>query len=77
MHKIVFQNPDGKPKPAIEQTYTSIISASISEIKCKTHDKNVEFDLVFDAPNIYLINITACCDEFKAIIDDQVAQMLS
>ena len=77
MHKIVFQNPDGKPNPAMEQTYTSIISASISEIKCVTHGKSVEFKLVFNSPNIYLIQITACCDEFKSIIDDKVAQMLS
>lgn len=77
MHKIVFQNPDGKPKPALVQTYTSIISASISDIKCETHSKSVEFKLVFDPPNTYFIEITACCDEFKAIIDDKVAQMLS
>jgi len=77
MNKIVFQNPDGKPKPSIAQTYNSIISASISEIKCKTHDKSVDFKLVFNAPNTYVIDVTACCDEFKAIIDDQVAHMLS
>ncbi|MBI9054390.1 MAG: hypothetical protein JEY96_11270 [Bacteroidales bacterium] len=77
MNKIVFQNPDGKPKPSIEQTYSSIISANISEIKCKTHDKNADFKLVFDAPNTYFIHINACCDEFKAIIEDQVARMLS
>ncbi len=77
MHKIVFQNPDGRPKPAIAETYTSIISANISEIKCKTHGKSVVFKLVFNAPNIYLVEITACCDEFKAIINDKVAQMLS
>ncbi|MFC2151838.1 hypothetical protein ACFLSE_04855 [Bacteroidota bacterium] len=77
MHKIVFQNPDGMPKPAMAETYTSIISGSISEIKCKTHDKSVAFKLIFDPPNTYLIEITACCDEFKAIIDDEVAHMLS
>lgn len=77
MHKIVFQNPDGQPKPAMEHTYTSIISASISGIKCATHDKSVEFNLVFKSPDTYLIEINACCDEFKAIIDHRVAQMLS
>jgi hypothetical protein len=77
MNKIVFQNPDGQPKPAIKQTYTSIISASISEIKCKTHDKSIEFELVFKAPNIYFVETTACCDEFKSIIEDQIARMLS
>lgn len=77
MHKIVFQNPDGQPKPGMEQTYSSIISASISEIKCATHGKSVDFKLIFNSPNIYFIEITACCDEFKAIIDDRVAQMLS
>ncbi|HAF31073.1 MAG TPA: hypothetical protein DCG75_18710 [Bacteroidales bacterium] len=77
MHKIVFQNPDGQPKPAMENTYTSIISANISEIKCATHGKSVDFKLIFHSPNTYMIEITACCDEFKAIIDDRVAQMLS
>lgn len=77
MNKIVFQNPDGLPKPAIKQTYTSIISGSVSEIKCKEHDKSIDFRLVFSAPNTYFIETTACCDEFKAIIDDQIARMLS
>ena len=77
MNKIVFQNPDGLPKPAIKQTYTTIISGNISDIKCKTHDKNIEFELIFDAPNTYFVETTACCEEFKAIIDDQVARMLS
>ena len=77
MNKIVFQNPDGQPKPALVQTYTSIISASISDIKCETHNESVEFKLVFSAPNTYHIKVTACCDDFKAIIDDKIAQMLS
>jgi len=77
MHKIVFQNPEGKPNPGMEQAYTSIISASISEIKCLTHDKSAEFKLVFEAPNTYYVQTTACCEEFKELIDDKVAQMLS
>jgi hypothetical protein len=77
MHKIVFQNPEGKPNPGMEQAYTSIISASISELKCQTHDKSAEFALIFEAPNTYHVQVTACCEEFKALIDDKVAQMLS
>jgi hypothetical protein len=77
MNKIVFQNPDGLPKPAIKQTYTSIISASISEIKCETHDKSIEFELIFNAPNTYFVETTACCEEFKSIIEVQIARMLS
>ncbi|MDA3953795.1 MAG: hypothetical protein PF485_09115 [Bacteroidales bacterium] len=77
MNKIVFQNPDGRPKPAIADTYTSIISANISEIKCKEHDKSIDFELVFNSPNTYFIETTACCDEFKAIIEEQISRMLS
>ena len=77
MNKIVFQNPTGLANPAMEQTYASIISASISEIKCETHDKCVDFKLIFNSPNTYQVEVSACCDEFKAIIDDQVARMLS
>ena len=77
MNKIVFQNPDGKPKPVMEQTYSTIISANISEIKCAAHDKKPEFKLTFSPPNTYFIEITACCDEFKIIISDEVARMLS
>ncbi len=77
MNKIVFQNPDGLPKPSIKQTYTSIISGNVSEINCKEHGKNIEFELVFNAPNTYFIETSACCNEFKAIIDDQIARMLS
>lgn len=77
MNKIIFQNPDGLPKPALKQTYTSIISASISEIKCETHGKNIEFELIFNAPNTYFVETKACCDEFKIIIEDLIARMLS
>ena len=77
MHKIVFQNPDGQPKPGIAQTYSTIIASNLSGIKCKDHDKEAEFELKFQAPNIYLIEITTCCDEFKAIVDDEVDHMLS
>ena len=77
MNKIVFQNPDGLPKPGIKQTYTSIISASIAEIKCETHGKSIEFELIFNAPNTYFVETTACCDEFKSIIEDLIARMLS
>lgn len=77
MQKIVFQNPDGKPKPGLVKAYSSIISASISEFKCSVHDKHVEFELIFEAPNTYLIKVSACCPEFKSIIEKKISLMLS
>lgn len=77
MLKIVFKNPDGKPKPAMANTYASIISSSISEIKCPEHDKPAEFELKFTPPDTYFIHVTACCDEFKITIEKKIGLMLS
>ncbi len=77
MQKIVFQNSDGKPKPGLAKTYSSIISTSISEFKCSVHDKHVEFELIFESPNTYLIQVVACCPEFKSIIEKKIGLMLS
>jgi len=77
MHKIVFKNPDGKPKPALANTYASIISSSLSELKCPVHDKPGEFELKFTPPDTYFIHVTACCDEFKTTIEKKIGLMLS
>lgn len=77
MLKIVFKNPDGKPKPALANTYASIISSSISELKCPTHEKPAEFELVFNAPDTYFIRVTACCPEFQETIEKKIGLMLS
>ena len=77
MNKIVFNNPDGKPKPELAKTYTSIISSGISNMKCSTCDQQLEFELVFRAPNTYVIQVTACCPEFKAQVEKKIGLMLS
>lgn len=77
MLKIVFKNPDGKPKPAMANTYTTIISSSIDELKCEVHDKPCEFELQFNAPDTYFIKVTACCPEFHDFIEKKIGLMLS
>jgi hypothetical protein len=77
MLKIVFKNPDGKPKPAMANTYTTIISSNISELKCSDHDKTCEFELQFSAPDTYFIKVSTCCPEFHEIIEKQISLMLS
>ena len=77
MLKIVFKNPDGQPKPALANTYSTIISSSISEIKCSVHEKVSEFELQFNAPDTYFIKVTACCPEFQDIIEKKIGLMLS
>lgn len=65
MQKIVFNNIDGKPKPELAKRYTEIISSNICELKCPLHDKPAKFELKFNAPDTYLIQVFACCPEFK------------
>ena len=77
MLKIFFKNPDGKPKPALANAYATIISSSISELKCSVHDKPSGFELQFNAPETYFIKVTACCPEFQDIIEKKIGLMLS
>ena len=77
MHKIVFKNPDGKPKPEMAKSYSSIISSNISGLKCPTCDQHVEVDLKFRAPDTYMIYISACCQDFHKTIEKEIGLMLS
>jgi len=77
MLKIVFKNPDGQPKPALANTYKTIISSSISDLKCEEHDKTCDFELQFNSPDTYFIKISTCCPEFHDIIEKKIGLMLS
>jgi hypothetical protein len=77
MQKIVFKNPDGKPKPELAKRYTEIISSNLSELKCPSHNKQVKFELKFNAPDTYLIQVFACCPEFKSMVEKRISLMLS
>lgn len=77
MLKIVFKNPDSKPRPELAKRYGEIISSTISEFKCPSHNEIGEFELKFNAPDTYLIQVTACCPEFKATIENKISLMLS
>ncbi|MCK4345514.1 MAG: hypothetical protein KAX05_09535 [Bacteroidales bacterium] len=77
MQKIVFNNTDGKPKPELAKRYTEIISSSLSELKCPLHEKPVKFELKFNPPDTYLIQVFACCPEFKSTVEKKISLMLS
>jgi len=77
MLKIVFENPDRKPKHELARKYTKIISAGISTLKCPFHNKLPEFKLYFNPPNYYSIKVTACCQELRSKAEDRISLMLS
>ena len=77
MQKIVFENPDCKPKPELAKRYTEIIGSSLSKLKCPLHNQLAEFELIFYEPNIYLIRVSACCAEFKSTVENRISLMLS
>ena len=77
MQKIVFKNPDSKPKPELAKRYAEIISSNICELKCPLHDKPAKFELKFNPPDTYLIQVFACCPEFKSTAEKKISLMLS
>ncbi len=77
MLKIVFKNPDGKPKPQMAKTYSGIITSSISDLKCPTCDQHVAIELKFRIPDTYMIQISACCQDFHKTIEKKISMMLS
>jgi len=77
MLKIVFENPDRKPKPELVRKYSDIISSGISSLKCPLHKKAAEFELHLNPPNSYLIEVSTCCQEFKSTVEKRIDLMLS
>lgn len=77
MLKIVFENPEQKPRPELAKVYSSIINSNLEGEKCPDHDEPAGFELVFTEPNMYVVNVTACCQEFKESVETKISRMLS
>lgn len=77
MLRIVFENPDRKPKQGLAQKYSEVISSGISNMKCPLHKEAAEFELHFNPPNSYSIEVSTCCQEFKSTVEKRIDLMLS
>ena len=77
MLRIIFENPDRKPKQELAQKYGEIIRSGISNLKCPVHKKSAEFELHFNPPNSYFIEVSSCCQEFKSTVENRIDLMLS